>query len=78
MSSTQLSDTAAYFVDPQPTTSTTSSSSLWSLPITRAGPVGGLMEPVSKLAVFAPSLALFGLAAIVAVGVAKPWKKPDN
>ena len=45
---------------------------------TMSGPVGGLMEPVDKLAVFAPYFALFGLAAIVAVGVAKPWKKPDN
>jgi hypothetical protein len=41
-------------------------------------PVGGELLPANKLAVFAPYLALFGLAAIVAVGVAKPWKKPEN
>jgi hypothetical protein len=45
---------------------------------TMSGPVGGLMEPVNKLGVFAPYFALFGLAAIAAVGVTKPWKKPDN
>jgi hypothetical protein len=33
------------------------------------------MEPVNKLSVFAPYLALFGLAATVAVVV---WKKREN
>lgn len=41
------------------------------------GPVGGFMEPVNKLAVFAPYLALFGMVAVVAVVVAAPWKKSD-
>jgi hypothetical protein len=41
-----------------------------------AVPVGGFVEPVNKLAVAAPYLALFGIvAAAVAVVV---WKKPDN
>ena len=39
-------------------------------------PVGGVVEPVNKLAVFAPYLALFGIAA-AAVAVVF-WKKPDN
>jgi hypothetical protein len=37
-----------------------------------------LEEPVNKLVVFAPYLALFGVVATVAVVVAKPWKKQDN
>jgi hypothetical protein len=41
-------------------------------------PVGGTVEPVSKLTVFAPYLVLIGLAAIVAVSTSKPWKKPDD
>jgi len=40
-----------------------------------SGPVGGFMEPVNKLAVFAPYLALFGVIGTVAVIV---WKRPDN
>jgi hypothetical protein len=43
-----------------------------------SGPVGGLMEPVNKLAVFAPYLALFGMVAVVAVVVAAPWKKKTD
>ena len=39
------------------------------------GPVGSFMEPVNKLTVFAPYLALFGAIAAVAVVV---WKKPRN
>lgn len=39
------------------------------------GPVGGFMEPVNKLAVFAPYLTLFGMVAAVAVVVAVPWKR---
>jgi WD40 repeat protein len=41
------------------------------------GPVGGFMEPVNKLAVFAPYLALFGVMAVVVVAVA-PWKKRES
>jgi hypothetical protein len=41
-------------------------------------PVGGFMEPVNKLAIIAPYLALFGLVATVAVWVAKSWKKPES
>ena len=40
-----------------------------------AAPVGGFIEPVNKLSVFAPYLALFGFAATVAVVV---WKKREN
>jgi len=48
-------------------------------PIYPAGaPVGGFMEPVDKLAVFAPYLALFGVIAAVAIVVVKPWKKREN
>jgi Tol biopolymer transport system component len=41
-------------------------------------PVGGFVEPVNKLTVFAPYLALFGIVAAVAIVVAKPWKKFEN
>ena len=41
-------------------------------------PVGGVVEPVNKLAVFAPYLALFGVVATIAIVVAAPWKKPDT
>jgi hypothetical protein len=37
-------------------------------------PVGGFVEPVNKLAVFAPYLALFGVMAVVVVF----WKRPDS
>lgn len=40
-----------------------------------AAPVGGFVEPVNKVAVFAPYLALFGVMAVVAVVF---WKRPDN
>jgi len=40
-----------------------------------SSPVGGFMEPVNKLAVFAPYLALFGVIGAVAVVF---WKRPDN
>lgn len=40
-------------------------------------PVGGFIEPVNKLAVFAPYLALFGALVIAVVAVA-PWKKREN
>lgn len=44
---------------------------------TACAPVGGLLEPVNKLAVFAPYLALFGvLAVIVVAGV--PWKRREK
>jgi hypothetical protein len=39
-----------------------------------AGPVGGFMEPVNKLAVFAPYLALLGVLAGIVIA-AVPWKK---
>ncbi|MGA2240028.1 MAG: hypothetical protein ABSG74_12535 [Candidatus Bathyarchaeia archaeon] len=39
------------------------------------GPVGGLMQPVNKLVVFAPYLALFGVIGAVAVVF---WKRTDN
>ena len=42
------------------------------------GPVGGFMEPVNKLVVFAPYLTLFGLVATVAVVVVAPYKKHEN
>lgn len=42
-----------------------------------SGPVGGFMEPVNKLAVFAPYVALFGVLAVVVVA-AVPWKKTRN
>jgi hypothetical protein len=40
-----------------------------------SGPVGGFMEPVNKLVVFAPYLALFGVIGAVAVVC---WKRPQN
>jgi len=40
-----------------------------------ASPVGGVVEPVNKAAVFAPYLALFGVIGAVAVFF---WKRPDN
>ena len=40
-------------------------------------PVGGFIEPINKLTIAAPYLALFGLAAVVVVAVA-PWKKRGN
>jgi len=43
-----------------------------------SAPVGGFIESVNKLAVFAPYLALFGIVATVAVVIVKPWKKPEN
>jgi len=44
-------------------------------PIHVGAPVGGFIEPVNRLVVFAPYLALFGVVAAVAVVV---WKKRDN
>jgi hypothetical protein len=38
-------------------------------------PVGGFLEPVNKLVVFAPYLALFGVIGTVAVIY---WKRPNN
>lgn len=40
-----------------------------------SAPVGGFMQPVNKLAVFAPYLALFGVVAAVAIMV---WKRPEH
>jgi Tol biopolymer transport system component len=45
------------------------------LPLVVGAPVGGVVEPVNKLAVFAPYLALFGVIGAVAVVL---WKRPDN
>lgn len=44
-------------------------------PIVSPAPVGGFMEPVNKLAVFAPYLALFGVIGAVAVVF---WKRRQN
>ena len=38
-------------------------------------PVGGYVEPLSKLSIIAPYVALLGLVVPVAVVVAKPWKR---
>jgi len=38
-------------------------------------PVGGFMEPVNKLSIIAPCVALLGLVSTVAVLVARSWKK---
>jgi hypothetical protein len=43
-------------------------------PVPVRGPVGGFMEPVNKLAVFAPYLALFGVLAVMVIA-AVPWMK---
>ena len=43
-----------------------------------SSPVGGVLEPVNHLAVFAPYLALFGVMAAVAIVVVKPRKKREN
>ena len=40
-------------------------------------PVGGIIEPVNKLNVLAPYLALFGLTTIAIIALV-PWKKPDT
>jgi Tol biopolymer transport system component len=47
-----------------------------SLPLMGA-PVGGFIEPVNKLAVFAPYLVLFGVLAVVVIA-AVPEKKPES
>jgi TolB protein len=44
------------------------------LPLVGA-PVGGFMEPINRVNILAPYLALFGLVATVAIVVVKPWKK---
>lgn len=41
-------------------------------------PVGGFIEPVNKLAIFAPYVALFGLVVPLAAAIVKPWKRPEN
>ena len=45
------------------------------LVLTTHAPVGGFVQPVNKLTIFAPYLMLFGAIAAVAVVV---WKKRDN
>jgi hypothetical protein len=42
---------------------------------TPVGPVGGVVESVNKVAIFAPYLALFGVIGAVAIVV---WKRPDH
>lgn len=49
----------------------------YDVPCPTPAAVGGFMEPVNKLTVFAPYLALFGVMAVVVVAVA-PWKKREN
>lgn len=41
-------------------------------------PVGGVIEPVNTLTVYAPYLVLFGLVATVAIVVVKSWKKRET
>lgn len=41
-------------------------------------PVGGYVEPVNKLSIIAPCLALFGLVAAIAIVAVAPWKKREN
>jgi hypothetical protein len=48
------------------------------VPPPSAGPVGGVVEPVNKLAVFAPYVALFGIMAAVTVVMMAPWKKTQD
>jgi len=47
-------------------------------PASPAAPVGGFMEPVNKLAVFAPSLALFAVMMAIVIFAARTRKKPEN
>ena len=41
-------------------------------------PVGGYMEPVNKLSIIAPYLALFGLVTALVYVAVKTWKKSEN
>ena len=43
-----------------------------------AEPVGGFLEPVNKLAVIAPSLALFAVMMAIVIFAARTRKKPEN
>jgi len=54
-------------------TAASAPSLLSSLPVPTL--VRGLIIPIGKLTTVAPYVALFGLAAAVAVAVAKPWKR---
>jgi hypothetical protein len=45
---------------------------------TPPAPVGGFVEPVNKLSIVAPCVALFEVIATVAFLVAQSWKKPGN
>jgi Tol biopolymer transport system component len=47
------------------------------LPLVVGAPVGGFMDPVNKLVVFAPYLAVFGVLAVIVIA-AVPWKKRSN
>jgi hypothetical protein len=44
-------------------------------PVPTTGPVGGLIEPVNKLFILTPYLALFGLVVAVAAAIVKPREK---
>jgi hypothetical protein len=54
-----------------------SASVSYDVPCPTLVPVGGFMDPVNKLGVFAPYLVLFGVMAVVVLAVA-PWKKREN
>jgi hypothetical protein len=44
-------------------------------PASQAVAVGGFVEPVNKLIVFAPFLALLGIVAAAAIVITAPWKR---
>ena len=49
-------------------------------PPVAAAPVGGVVMPMNKFAIFASWLAAIGLVGCIgtAAAVGKPWKKPEN
>jgi hypothetical protein len=50
-----------------------------SAPFTVTEPVGGHVEPVNKLSIIAPYLALLlGMVGAIAIVVVRPWKKPES
>ena len=69
-----ITDIPGFGTFPNPSTYANYVVALQHIP-SQAGPVGGFMEPVNKLAVFGPYLALFGAVATVAVVV---WKKRED
>ena len=54
------------------------SSSCTSFTVAAISPVGGVLQPVNKLALFAPYMGLLAVVASVAVVIVRPWKKPEN